>query len=98
MSPLNILYGSTLGALLFVAGFLVGLWLSRHNTRTIQPPKVEVVKVPEPQPVQKPPAAAPQKPVESGPFLMQPARPGEQTRRQEEQALGVLLGDHEAEL
>lgn len=51
---LSVLIGSVCGALLFVGGFLTGLWLSKHNTQVIErqlPP--EIVKVPEPVYIEK---------------------------------------------
>jgi hypothetical protein len=87
VSYISLILGALCGALLFVGGFLVGMWLSRHNTRYIDVPRVEIVKVPEPHIVERQVAPAPRPaPPKAATFMMQP-----DPRTREEQAEASAL-------
>lgn len=99
-SPIAILFGSILGILTFLCGFFAGMWLNRHNTRTIEVQKVEIVRVPEPHIVERPATTPPLTPVrptnQGGTFVMAPDRRTELERR-DEAAMGDLLNNMDAE-
>ena len=92
-SSLQLLFFSLAGATLFVAGFLVGLWMAQHNTRTIDVP--QLVEVPKPyeiervNPTNPPIKAIP--PRNGGTFVMVPDTRSK-LEKEDTAALGELLG------
>lgn len=86
----------SLGAIsLFILGFYTGFWLRGRNTKYIEVPKVEIVKVPEPMVVKAPPAAPPVKPKEDpvGPVAFSRDRRTSAMRQEAERLSTLLDGD-----
>jgi hypothetical protein len=90
MSPLNILYGSLAVSAFFVAGFLLGVWLTlRTMFAEIKPEQTQMeVKPVVPLPVAVP-VVQPPKP-DAGRFIVKPDQ-RTNLERQEEQRMGELL-------